>query len=32
VVRMPRHTWLLEAIVEKLEREALHPSTLTAVN
>ncbi len=24
-VRIPRHTWLLEAIVEKLEREELKP-------
>ncbi len=25
VVRIPRHTWLLEAIVEKLDREASNP-------
>ena len=24
-VRIPRHTWLLEAIIEKLEREELKP-------
>ena len=25
-VRVPRHTWLMEAVIEKLEREAKAPS------
>ena len=26
LVKVPRHTWLMEAVIEKLEREAKAPS------